>query len=73
MQLQVLQELATAGVDIRLATGKSVRAAYMSDKCEVRGVRVAGSASREERLSPAGLIGRGVGGGFHELDHQLPC
>ena len=36
MQLQVLQELATAGVDIRLATGKSVRDAYMSDNRDVR-------------------------------------
>ena len=36
MQLQVLQELATAGVHIRLATGKSVRDTYMSDNRDVR-------------------------------------
>ena len=34
-QLQVLQELAATGVDIRLATGKSVRDAYMSDNRDV--------------------------------------
>ena len=36
MQLQVLQELATAGVGLCLATGKSVRDAYMSDDRDVR-------------------------------------
>ena len=32
----MLQELATAGCDIRLAIGKSVRDAYMSDNRDVR-------------------------------------
>ena len=36
MQLQVLQELTTAGCDVRLTTGKSVRDAYINDHRDVR-------------------------------------
>ena len=36
MQLQVLQELTTAGCAVRLTTRKSVRDAYINDNCDVR-------------------------------------